>query len=283
MAIHPNAVVDPKAEIGPNVEIGPFAIVEGPVQIGEGTRIYPNAYVSGWTTIGRNCQIHPNAIVGHVPQDFHFTGERSYCRIGDGTIIRECSSVHRGTQPESVTEVGRECFILGYVHIGHNCVLGDRVKIYNGTLVAGHAEIGSDAIISGHCLLHQFVRVGERVMAGAASTVFQDVPPFMAYVTGLGIYGLNTIGLRRAGLPNTTIRELGEIYKLLFRSGKPLPAAIEAAAALATTPEAKHVLAFCRAPSKRGIDQSAASKRSRVVDDADRAAVNAFDSTETAD
>jgi UDP-N-acetylglucosamine acyltransferase len=271
MPIHPNAVVDPKAELAADVDVGPFAVIEGPVVIGEGTRIYPNAYISGWTTIGRRCEIHPGAVVGHVPQDFHFGGERSYCRIGDGTIIRECASIHRGTQPESSTELGRECFILGYAHVGHNCLLGDRVKVYNNTALAGHVEVGSDAIISGYCLVHQFGRIGTRVMVGSGSIVVQDIPPFLAYASGHGLFGTNTIGMKRAELPAASIREIGELYRLLFRSGKMFTAALSDAERMATTPEGKHLIAFCRGPSKRGIEHGPAGKRTRGSSDDVRA------------
>lgn len=272
MPIHPNAVVDPKAELAADVDVGPFAVIEGPVVIGEGTRIYPNAYISGWTTIGRHCEIHPGAVVGHVPQDFHFGGERSYCRIGDGTIIRECASIHRGTQPESSTMLGRECFILGYAHIGHNCVLGDRVKVYNNSALAGHVEVGSDAIVSGYCLVHQFVRIGTRVMVGSGSIVVQDIPPFLSYASGYGVFGTNKIGMKRAELPAETIREMGELYRLLFRSGRTFSAALTDAERLATTPQGKHLVSFCRGPSKCGIESGPAGKRSRGSSDEHRAA-----------
>ena len=150
MAIHPAAIVDKQAEIDPTAEIGPYAVIEGPVTIRAGTRVYPNAYISGWTEIGQGCEIHPGAVIGHLPQDFHFHPCRSYCRIGDGTIVREFASIHRGTQPESATILGKGCFILGYSHIGHNCVLGDGVKLYNMAACSGHVDVGEKAVISAY-------------------------------------------------------------------------------------------------------------------------------------
>ena len=149
MPIHPTAVVDSKARIDPTATVGAYTIIEGEVQIGPNTVIYPQAYISGWVEIGAGCQVHPGAVLGHVPQDFHFDGCRSFLRIGDGTIIREHASIHRGTQPESETVVGKNCFIMGYSHIGHNCVVGDNVKIANMTLLAGHVTVGEGTFISG--------------------------------------------------------------------------------------------------------------------------------------
>src|SRR5262245_61011695 len=163
MPIHPTAVIDPKAKIAKSADIGPYVIVEGPVEIGEDVKLYPPVYLSGWTQIGDRCVIHPGAVVGHLPQDFHYSGERSYCRIGSGTIIREFASIHRGTQPESWTILGENCFILGYAHIGHNCELGRGVKLYNCAALSGHVIVGDNAIISGYSLIHQFVRIGAMV------------------------------------------------------------------------------------------------------------------------
>ena len=176
MAIHPSAVIDPKAELDSSVEVGPFVTIEGPVCIGAGTRVRPQAYISGWTQIGQRCDIHPQAVVGHLPQDFHYQGERTYCRIGDEVVIREGSTVHRGTQPESATVIGDGCVLLAYSHVAHNCQLGRRVKIYNMSLLSGHAEIDDDAIVSGYSLVHQFCRVGRLAYVAGASIINKDLP-----------------------------------------------------------------------------------------------------------
>lgn len=265
MAIHPTAIIDARAELAADVEIGPYAVIEGPVQVGPRTRIYSNVYLSGWTTIGSDCQIHPGAVVGHLPQDFHYGGDKSYCRVGDRTVVREFASVHRGTQPESTTEVGSDCFILGYSHVGHNCVLDRGVKLYNGALLAGHVEVGPGAIISGNSVVHQFVRIGDLAMIGGASRINQDIPPYLSYAPETGLYGVNSIGLKRAEMPAEAIRELGELYRLLFRSGLPLRRAVEKAAATAGTEAGRKLVAFCRAASKRGIAGGPGRKRTRHV------------------
>jgi len=263
MPIHPTAVVDRHAELAADVDIGPHVCIEGPVRIGAGTRIYASAYVSGWTTIGANCQIHPGAVVGHLPQDFHYHGDKSYCRIGDGTVIREFASVHRGTQPESATVLGRDCLLLGYAHVGHNCILDDGAKVYNNSLLSGHVEIGAGAIVSGLTAVHQFVRIGELVMVGGASRVTQDIPPYLSFAPGMGLYGVNITGLRRAEVSGEAMRELDELYRLLFRSGLPLGKALEQVVGRYRSTEAQRLIAFCRSPSKRGFAGGPDRERSK--------------------
>lgn len=254
MPIHSSAVIDPKAEIDPSADIGPHVTIEGPVKVGPRTKVYCNAYLSGWTEIGAGCQIHPGAVVGHLPQDFHFSGERSFCRIGDGTIIREFASIHRGTQPESWTTVGRECFILGYSHIGHNCELGDGVKLYNCAALSGHVIVGDNAIISGYSLTHQFVRIGAYVMVGGGTRLGKDVPPYFTAVGESECVGYNSIGLRRSG--KFTPEEVAEVktaYRTLYRSGLTFQKAVDELSAGARTRTARAIVDFIRGPGKRGI------------------------------
>lgn len=254
MPIHATAIIDKLAEIDASADIGPHVTVEGHVKIGPGTKVYPNAYLSGWTEIGANVQIHPGAVVGHVPQDFHFSGQRSFCRIGDGTIIREFASIHRGTQPESWTIIGKECFILGYAHIGHNCTLGDGVKLYNCAALSGHVEVGDNAIISGYSLTHQFVRIGPMVMVGGGTRLGKDVPPFFLAVGESECIGYNSIGLRRSGrFKPDEIAEVKEAYRTLYRSGLLFSKAVDALAAQVKTATGRAILDFIKAPGKRGI------------------------------
>ena len=253
MPIHPTAIVDSKAQIDPTATIGAYAILEGEVKIGPNTIIYPQAYISGWVEIGANCQIHPGAVVGHVPQDFHFDGSRTFCRIGDGTIIREHASVHRGTQPESETVIGKNCFIMGYSHIGHNCVVGDNVKMANMAALSGHAVVGVGAFISGYSLIHQFARVGEYAMIGGGSRITMDAPPFFMCLHENECVGVNLVGLRRAGFTREEITELRQAYRLLYRSGKTFRAAVEELAATVQTPAGKRLAGFVAAKTGRGI------------------------------
>ena len=251
--IHPTAIVDKQAEIADEVEIGPYVVVDGPVKIGPGTRVYPNAYLSGWTQIGRDCQIHPGAVVGHLPQDFHYGGERSYCKIGDRCIIREFASIHRGTQPESWTILGEDCFILGYSHIGHNCLLGCGVKLYNMSACSGHVEIGDNAIISGYSVVHQFVKIGRLVMVGGATRLGMDVPPFMMAMGESTCVGINSIGMKRNGLAADEIAEIKTAYRTLYRSGMAFGKAIAELDGKPTTPAGRELLAFLHAEHPRGI------------------------------
>jgi len=254
MAIHSTAVVDRQAEIDPTAEIGPHVTIEGAVRVGPRTRVFANAYLSGWTEIGADCQIHPGAVVGHLPQDFHFGGERTFCKIGDGTIVREFASIHRGTQPESWTIIGKDCFILGYSHIGHNCELGEGVKLYNCAALSGHVIVGDFAIISGYSLTHQFVRIGPYVMVGGGTRLGKDVPPYFMAVGESECVGYNSIGLRRSGkFTPAEISEVKTAYRTLYRAGQTFQTAVEQLAASAATRTGRAVIDFIRSPSKRGI------------------------------
>ena len=254
MPIHPSAIIDKQAEIHATADIGPFVVIEGPVKIAAGVKVYPHAYLSGWTEIGERCEIHPGAVIGHLPQDFHFSGERSYVRIGAGTILRECVSVHRGTQPESWTLIGENCFLLAYSHIGHNCELGNGVKVYNNTALAGHVIVGDNAIISAYSLIHQFARIGEFVMIGGGSRIVKDVPPFMKIWREELILGYNAIGMRRSGLfTREEINEARKAYKMLFRSNLPMSVKIAEYAAVAETRVGTRMLEFLRGESRLGI------------------------------
>lgn len=263
MAIHPTAIIDPQAEIAASADIGPHVVIEGPVKVGENVKLYPNVYLSGWTEIGDRCQIHPGAVVGHLPQDFHYTGERSYCRIGAGTIIREFASVHRGTQPESWTVVGENCFILGYSHIGHNCELGNGVKLINSSAIGGHCTVGENAIISAYCVVHQFARIGEYAMIGGGTRVVKDIPPYMKALGEAVCVSYNALGLRRSGI--FTAEEIAEVraaYRLLMRSGMPLNVSVPQFAEQVKTRAGRRLLEFIKAPSKLGV----ASGRRKVVE-----------------
>ncbi len=254
MAIHPSAIVDRQAEVSATAEIGPFVVIEGPVKIGQQVKIYPNAYLSGWTEIGDRCEIHPGAVIGHLPQDFHFGGERSYCKIGAGTIIREFASIHRGTQPESSTVLGENCFILGYAHIGHNCQLADGVKVYNCTGLSGHVTIGRNAIVSGYAGVLQFVRIGEHVMIGGKTRVTKDVPPYMKVLHESQCVGYNSLGMRRSeAFSEEEIIEVKQAYRILFRSGMPFKKAVAQLAGEVKTRTGRRILEFINSESRLGF------------------------------
>ena len=226
MPIHPTAIVDPAAQIDPEADIGPYVVIEGAVRIGPGTRVYPHAYLTGWTEIGANCEIHPGAVVGHAPQDLKYEGAESYCRIGDETLIRECASVHRGTEPGSATLIGRRCFVMGGAHVGHNCTVADDVILANNVALGGHVSLGPRAFLGGAAVVHQFVRIGELVMLGGAAPITQDVPPYFLTDRTGRCAGTNVVGLRRAGFSAEQREDAKRAYRILYRTGNPRPKAI---------------------------------------------------------
>ncbi|HET9029500.1 MAG TPA: acyl-ACP--UDP-N-acetylglucosamine O-acyltransferase, partial [Candidatus Aquilonibacter sp.] len=198
--IHPTAIVHPKANVARGVDVGPYCIVGENVSIGTGTVLQAHVVLNGWTEIGENCQIYPFATVGAASQDRKYHGERAFTKIGNGTVLREYVSIQRATGEDQVTQVGDECLLLAYTHIAHNCILGNHVTMSNLAQLAGHVEVGDYATIGGQAGVHQFTRIGRYAMIGGASKISKDVPPFFL-VEGNPAepYGLNSVGLRRAG------------------------------------------------------------------------------------
>lgn len=252
--IHPTVLIDPSAEIGRDVEIGPFAIVGPNVRVGAGSRIAARATLERNVRLGENVHVGSGSILGGPPQDLKFGGEETWVEIGDGTIIREYATVNRGTTASGVTSVGRECFIMTYVHLAHDCHLGDGVIIANGTQLAGHVTIEDRAILSGLVAVHQFVKIGTHAFVGGATRVNQDVPPYVKAVGNpVELYGLNSIGLNRHGMSSTTIAALKRAYRLFFNSDLNLGQALERARTdLPDLPEVAHFLEFVSS-SQRGV------------------------------
>jgi UDP-N-acetylglucosamine acyltransferase len=221
MTIHSTAQIDPAAELGAGVTVGPFAVIERDVTIGEGTVIGPHACILRYTTLGKKCQIHAGAVIGDLPQDLGFKGGVSYVRIGNGTIIREHVTIHRGTEAGTSTEVGDECMIMATAHLAHNVRLANRVLVVSGALLAGYVQVDDRAFISGNVVVHQFTRIGRLAMLGGACGVSRDVPPFCT-VRPQGtneLLGLNIVGLRRGGVMPEDRLSLKKAFHLWFRSG----------------------------------------------------------------
>lgn len=246
MAIHPTAIVHPQAHLDSSVDVGPHAIIEQHVQIGAGTTVGANAFLTGHTTIGRDNQIHIGAVIGHEPQDVSFQREtRSYLRIGDRNVFREYSNVHRGTEPESATVIGNDCFIMAAAHIAHNCVIGNNVIICNCALVAGHVHVGNRAFISGGVVIHQFTHVGQLALLSGNARVSKDVPPFTLLAERNEIHGLNLVGLKRAKIAGDAVSELKRAFRLFYRSGRNISEALTDAGEFQTA-EAKEFVEFIR-------------------------------------
>lgn len=252
MSIHPTAVVDSQAEIDGSASIGPHAVIDGPVRIGADCTISAAAIVMGHTTLGPGCRIHSHAVVGDLPQDHKFQGEASYCRIGEGTSVREGATVHRGTAPGSTTIVGKRCLLMTNSHVGHNCVLGDDVTLVSGALLGGHVQVGDRAIISGNAAVHQFVRIGELALVGILARIVQDVPPFFITDREGMMVGENRVGLARAGLTAPERAEIKRAYQVIYRGGLGRNAAVDFLASYVTTPAGQRLLEFFATDSKCG-------------------------------
>lgn len=251
--VHPTAVVDPRAELGPEVVIGPYAVVGPGVALGESTEIQAHAVIERDTRVGRSCLIGYGAVIGAAPQDLGFASTRTGVEIGDGTRIREYSTVHRATRPDGVTRIGARCFLMSYVHVAHDCVIDDDAVVANAVQLAGHVRVGHHAWIGGQTPVHQFVRIGEHAFVGGGSRVPQDVPPF-ARVAGapLRLYGVNVVGLRRAGYPAEVRLALQHAFRLLFNSNRTVSAAVEELRRRPRPPEVDRLLDFV-AGSARGV------------------------------
>ena len=249
MSIHPTAIISKTAELDSSVDVGANVIIEEHVKIGGGTRIWANAYLTGHTEIGRDNEIHMGAVIGHEPQDLKFDRTcRSYLKIGDRNVFREYCTVHRGTEPESATVIGNECYLMATAHVGHNCVIGNHVIICNCALVAGHVHIGDRAFISGGVVIHQFTRVGRLAMFSGNARVSMDVPPFTLAAERNEIHALNLVGLRRMKISREAIAELKQLYQLFYLSGSNGTQALKEASADGAykTTEAREFIEFVR-------------------------------------
>ncbi|HEX9166710.1 MAG TPA: acyl-ACP--UDP-N-acetylglucosamine O-acyltransferase [Gemmatimonadales bacterium] len=252
--VHPTALVDPGAQLGLDVEVGPFAIIGPGVTVGDGCRIMARATLERNVRLGRGVTIGIGSVIGGDPQDLKYRGEETWVEIGDRTVVREYSTVNRGTPASLITRIGCGSFIMSYVHLAHDCHVGDGVIIANGTQLAGHVTVHDRAILSGLVAVHQFVTIGSMAFVGGASRVNQDIPPFVKAVGNpVELYGLNTVGLRRANFPAETVTALKRAYRLFFNSDLNLTQAQERARAeLPTLPEVSLLVEFV-ASSQRGI------------------------------
>ena len=252
--IHPSAIVDPGASLGHEVEVGPFAIIGPNVIIGDGCRIMARATLERNVRLGADVQIGIGSVLGGEPQDLKFGGEETWVEVGEGTRIREYATINRGTSASGATTIGPGCFVMSYVHLAHDCHVGAGVIIANGTQLAGHVTVHDRAILSGLVAVHQFVSIGSMAFVGGCSRVNQDIPPFVKAVGNpVELYGLNTVGLRRANYPAETVSALKRAYRLFFNSDLNLSQAQERARQeVPSLPEVDLLLEFV-ASSSRGI------------------------------
>jgi len=255
MMIHPTAIIDPSAEIDSNVTIGPYAIIKSDTFIGSGTTIGPYTTIENYVSIGENCQIYQYASIGGAPQDLKFHGEKTYLKIGRGTIIREFVTINRGTENGGgITEVGEENYLMAYTHIAHDCKTGKQVILANNSTLAGHIIIGDNVSVGGLVAIHQFVQIGDFAYIGGKSAVVKDIPP---YVIAAGdratLHGLNNVGLQRHKFSKSTISQLKKTYRIFFRIGLTVKQASERVKAeVDMIPEVKNFMNFI-IESNRGV------------------------------
>ncbi len=255
--IHPTAIVDAKAELAADVEVGPYAIIGPDVKIGEGTVVQSHAHVVGYTTIGKQCEVFPFACIGTKTQDLKYkAGDVTFVEIGDKTVLREFSTVHLGTKPGEVTRVGSGCLIMAYCHVAHGCKVGDDVIMSNSATLAGEVTIEDHAIIGGMAGIHQFCRIGTYAMVGGAAKVRQDCPPYMLTESVSGetrVAGPNIVGLQRRGFPVEVRSALKEAFRLLYREGLNRSQALERIKyEVESLPEIQRLVQFY-ADSQRGV------------------------------
>jgi UDP-N-acetylglucosamine acyltransferase len=252
--IHRTALVDPTAHLGKDVSVGPYAIVGPHVTIGERSSIAAHAVLERNVRLGTGVKVGYGTIIGNDPQDLKYKGEETWVEVGDATVIREYCTLNRGTPATGKTSVGQRCFLMSYVHIAHDCVVGNDVIIANAVQMAGHVSVEDRAIISGLVPIHQFVRIGTFAFVGGGSRVNQDVPPFTKAVGNpVHLYGLNSVGLQRAGFSADVKLALKRAYRLLFNSDLTVSQGIaRARAELPQAPEVEIFLKFIEA-SQRGV------------------------------
>jgi UDP-N-acetylglucosamine acyltransferase len=250
----PLAYVHPGAKIAKNVVIEPFTTIHNNVVIGEGTWIGSNVTIMEGARIGKNCNIFPGSVISAVPQDLKFQDEETIVEIGDNTTLREYVTINRGTVDKGKTVVGKNCLIMAYCHIAHDCVVGDNCIFSNSSTLAGHVTIGNHVILAGMTAVHQFCTIGQHAFITGGSLVRKDVPPFvkgarepMSYV------GINSIGLRRRGFKSEKIKEIQNIYRILYqKSYNNTQASRLIEAEMEATNERDEILQFIK-NSKRGI------------------------------
>ena len=253
--LHPTAVIDPKAELSGDVEVGAYAVIGSGVKIGKGSKIKSHALIEGRTTLGQGNIVFPFASVGSVPQDLKYRGEPSELIIGDNNTIREYASLNPGTCGGGmITRVGDQNLLMMYCHIAHDCIVGNRNVIANGATLGGHVVIEDNVIVGGLVGIHQFVRIGAGAIVGAGSMVSKDVAPY-CNATGdrAKLRGLNLEGLKRRGLDSSKIDAIRKAYRIAFRSKLTLQDALKKIREeLPAIPEIDKFVAFIAA-SERGV------------------------------
>jgi len=252
--VHRTAIVDLKAKVGGDVQIGPFSIIGPDVTIGEKTIVLSHVVIEGEVMIGRGNFIGHGAIIGAQPQDVSFSAERkTKVAIGDDNVIREYCTIHRGSPDGSATKIGDRNYLNAGTHIGHNCVVGNDVIVANNCLLGGYVHVDDGAFLGGASTFHQFMRIGRLVMVQGSSAFGKDLPPFVIAAERNSVFGLNIVGMRRAGLSATDRDEIKEAFKLVYLTGLNTSQALDKAARMTFGAPAREFLDFVATSKKRGI------------------------------
>lgn len=235
------------------MQVGPYAVIEGPVTVGPGCIIHARAHLIGNLTLGARNVVHGGAVLGDWPQDRKYHGESSAVVIGDENVFREGSTVHRGTGAGTKTVMGNRCYLMVQAHVGHNCIVGNDVMMVNNAALGGFVHVGDRAIIGANSAVHQFTRVGRLAMLSNGAGAAVDVPPFFISMSTNLVVQLNLVGLRRAGVPRANIDALRQMLQFAFRGRRPLAAALaDLPADVRAVPEVSEIIEFVRT-SKRGV------------------------------
>ena len=260
---HPTALIHPDAILADDIEIGPYAVIEGAARIGSGCIIQAHAIIGAQVEIGERNEIGHGAVIGGDPQDFAFEKRtQSRVKIGHGNRIREHVTIHRDTAEGSATVIGDQCFLMAGAHLGHNVRLGSHVVIANNAMLGGHVSVEDRVFIGGGCVFHQHLRIGRLAICQGASAFSKDIPPFTIAAERNGIAGLNIVGLRRAGLGPAQRAEIKTAFTLLYRNGFNMTQAIAAAQNRAWSEEGRAFWEFVSAAGKRGLCDLIATRNS---------------------
>ncbi|MCB1208600.1 MAG: acyl-ACP--UDP-N-acetylglucosamine O-acyltransferase [Verrucomicrobiales bacterium] len=252
--IHPSALIDPAATLDPSVTVGPYVVIEGPAKIAAGCRLEAHCQIVGDVSIDEGTVIGRAAIIGAEPQDLGFDPTmQSSVVLGKNNVIREHVTIHRGSKPGSITQIGNGNFIMVGAHLAHDVVLGNSNILANAALLAGHIHVGNNTFIGGGAVFHQFLRIGDFCVIQGNGSFSKDIPHYCAAQRVNRVTGLNVIGLRRQGFNTEERAEIKELFALLFRGPLNLSQAVEAAKARNWPPKAAKLLEFVAAPSRKGI------------------------------
>ena len=267
--IHPLATVHPGAKLGDNIEVGPYAYIDDNVEIGDGCHIYPHATILPYTRMGKDCNVFPGAVIGAVPQDLKFDGEITYVEIGDNVNIRECATINRGTKAsgKGVTKIGNNVLLMSYTHVAHDCTVGDHCILVSYVGIAGETDVEEWATLGGGTMAHQFSKIGKHAFVGGGSKINKDIPPYVLCGRDpISYAGVNIVGLRRRGFTSDQIRNIKDMYDIIYNSSMNVSDALaKIESGFPQSEERDTIVEFVR-NSKRGIIRGMSSETKGNID-----------------